>query len=132
MSMQDTVADMLTRIRNAQMARKASVTMPSSKLRKAIADLLVSEGFVVTATTEEVSNGKTELTLDLKYFEGKPVIEMIKRYSRPGLRQYRGKDELPSIQQGLGIAIISTNKGIMSDREARKAGLGGEVIAFVA
>lgn len=132
MSMQDTVADMLTRIRNAQMAQKASVTMPSSKLRKAIADLLVNEGFVATATTEEVGTGKTELTIDLKYFEGKPVIEMIKRYSRPGLRQYRGKDELPSIQQGLGVAIISTNKGIMSDREARKQGLGGEVIAFVA
>lgn len=132
MSMQDTVADMLTRIRNAQMAQKASVTMPSSKLRKAIADLLVNEGFVSSATTEEVAKGKTELTLELKYFEGKPVIEMIKRYSRPGLRQYRGKDELPSIQQGLGVAIISTNKGIMSDREARKAGLGGEVIAFVA
>jgi small subunit ribosomal protein S8 len=132
MSMQDTVADMLTRIRNAQMAQKASVTMPSSKLRKSIADLLVSEGYVAAASTEEVVAGKTELTIDLKYFEGKPVIETIKRYSRPGLRQYRGKDELPSVKQGLGIAIISTNKGIMSDREARKQGLGGEVIAFVA
>ncbi|MFW2177637.1 MULTISPECIES: 30S ribosomal protein S8 [unclassified Moraxella] len=132
MSMQDTVADMLTRIRNAQMANKASVTMPNSKLRKSIADLLVNEGYVATATTEEVATGKTELTIELKYFEGKPVIEMLKRYSRPGLRQYRGKDELPSIQQGLGVAIISTNKGIMSDREARKQGLGGEVIAFVA
>jgi small subunit ribosomal protein S8 len=130
--MQDTVADMLTRIRNAQMAQKASVTMPSSKLRKSIADLLVSEGYVAAASTEEVVAGKTELTIDLKYFEGKPVIETIKRYSRPGLRQYRGKDELPSVKQGLGIAIISTNKGIMSDREARKQGLGGEVIAFVA
>ena len=132
MSMQDTVADMLTRIRNAQMAQKASVTMPSSKLRKSIADLLVSEGYVAAASTEEVVAGKTELTIDLKYFEGKPVIETIKRYSRPGLRQYRGKDELPSVQKGLGVAIISTNKGIMSDREARAAGLGGEVIAFVA
>ena len=132
MSMQDTVADMLTRIRNAQMAQKASVTMPSSKLRKSIADLLVSEGYVAAASTEEFAAGKTELTIDLKYFEGKPVIETIKRYSRPGLRQYRGKDELPSVKQGLGIAIISTNKGIMSDREARKQGLGGEVIAFVA
>ena len=132
MSMQDTVVDMLTRIRNAQMAQKASVTMPSSKLRKSIADLLVSEGYVAAASTEEVVAGKTELTIDLKYFEGKPVIETIKRYSRPGLRQYRGKDELPSVKQGLGIAIISTNKGIMSDREARKQGLGGEVIAFVA
>ncbi len=132
MSMQDTVADMLTRIRNAQMAQKASVTMPSSKLRKSIADLLVSEGYVAAASTEEFAAGKTELTIDLKYFEGKAVIETIKRYSRPGLRQYRGKDELPSVKQGLGIAIISTNKGIMSDREARKQGLGGEVIAFVA
>ena len=132
MSMQDTVADMLTRIRNAQMAQKASVTMPSSKLRKSIADLLVSEGYVAAASTEEVVAGKTELTIDLKYFEGKPVIETIKRYSRPGLRQYRGKDALPSVQKGLGVAIISTNKGIMSDREARAAGLGGEVIAFVA
>ena len=132
MSMQDTVGDMLTRIRNAQMANKVSVAMPSSKLRKSIADLLVSEGYVAAASTEEVVAGKTELTIDLKYFEGKPVIETIKRYSRPGLRQYRGKDELPSVKQGLGIAIISTNKGIMSDREARKQGLGGEVIAFVA
>ncbi|WP_410473091.1 30S ribosomal protein S8 [Faucicola mancuniensis] len=132
MSMQDTVADMLTRIRNAQMAEKASVTMPSSNLRKSIADLLVSEGYVASASIEEVAKGKSELSIELKYFEGKPVIETIKRYSRPGLRQYRGKDELPSIKQGLGIAIISTNKGIMSDREARKQGLGGEVIAFVA
>lgn len=132
MSMQDTVADMLTRIRNAQMAEKASVIMPSSKLRKSIADLLVNEGYVASANVEEVAKGKSELTIELKYFEGKPVIETIKRYSRPGLRQYRGKDELPSVKQGLGVAIISTNKGIMSDREARKAGLGGEVIAFVA
>ncbi|ELA09412.1 30S ribosomal protein S8 [Moraxella macacae 0408225] len=132
MSMQDTVADMLTRIRNAQMAEKASVTMPSSKLRKSIADLLVNEGYFASANVEEVDKGKSELTIKLKYFEGKPVIETIKRYSRPGLRQYRGKDELPSVKQGLGVAIISTNKGIMSDREARKAGLGGEVIAFVA
>lgn len=131
MSMQDTVADMLTRIRNAQMAEKASVTMPSSKLRKSIADLLVNEGYIASATVEEVSKGKLELTIELKYFEGKPVIETLKRYSRPGLRQYRGKDELPSVKQGLGVAIVSTNKGIMSDREARKAGLGGEVIALV-
>lgn len=132
MSMQDTVADMLTRIRNAQMAQKASVTMPSSKLRKSIADLLVKEGYVATATIEDLGNNKAALIIDLKYFEGKPVIETIKRYSRPGLRQYRGKDQLPSVQKGLGVAIISTSKGIMSDREARNAGLGGEVIAFVA
>lgn len=132
MSMQDTVADMLTRIRNAQMAKKATVEMPSSKLRKSIADLLVKEGYVGSAEVDASENGKAVLAIDLKYFEGKPVIETIKRYSRPGLRQYRGKDELPSVKQGLGIAIVSTNKGIMSDREARAAGLGGEVIAFVA
>lgn len=132
MSMQDTVADMLTRIRNAQMAKKASVQMPSSKLRKSIADLLVKEGYVANAEVDASENGKAILAIDLKYFEGKPVIETIKRYSRPGLRQYRGKDELPSVKQGLGIAIVSTSKGIMSDREARAAGMGGEVIAFVA
>lgn len=132
MSMQDTVADMLTRIRNAQMAKKATVEMPSSKLRKSIADLLVKEGYVGSAEVDASENGKAVLAIDLKYFEGKPVIETIRRYSRPGLRQYRGKDELPSVKQGLGIAIVSTNKGIMSDREARAAGLGGEVIAFVA
>lgn len=132
MSMQDTVADMLTRIRNAQMAKKSSVAMPNSKLRKSIADLLVNEGYLNTATVEDLGNGKAELSLGLKYFENKPVIETLVRYSRPGLRQYRGKDELPSVKQGLGVAIISTSKGIMSDREARKAGIGGEVIAFVA
>ncbi|MBS9778602.1 MAG: 30S ribosomal protein S8 [Gammaproteobacteria bacterium] len=132
MSMQDTVADMLTRIRNAQMAKKVSVTMPSSKLRKSIADLLVKEGYVASTAVSEVENGKSELTIELKYFEGKPVIEMLKRYSRPGLRQYRGKDEIPSVRQGLGVTIVSTSKGIMSDKSARELGIGGEVIAFVA
>ncbi len=132
MSMQDTVADMLTRIRNAQMAKKATVEMPSSKLRKSIADLLVKEGYIASADVNSLDNGKAELAIDLKYFEGKPVIETIKRYSRPGLRQYRGKDAIPNVKQGLGIAIVSTSKGIMSDREARAASLGGEVIAFVA
>lgn len=132
MSMQDTVADMLTRIRNAQMARKASVSMPSSKLRKAIADLLVSEGYLGSVEVLGTENSKAVLNIELKYFEGKPVIEMLKRYSRPGLRQYRGKDEIPSVRQGLGVTIISTSKGIMSDRAAREAGIGGEVIAFVA
>lgn len=131
MSMQDTVADMLTRIRNAQMAEKSSVRMPSSKLRKSIADLLVSEGYISSVDVEEVSKGKSELTIELKYFDGKPVIATLNRYSRPGLRQYRGKNDLPNVKQGLGVAIVSTNKGIMSDREARKAGLGGEVIALV-
>ncbi|WP_227429904.1 30S ribosomal protein S8 [Psychrobacter sp. I-STPA6b] len=132
MSMQDTVADMLTRIRNAQMAKKVSVEMPSSKLRKSIADLLVEEGYIGSAEVTEEGNGKANLTIELKYFEGKPVIETLKRYSRPGLRQYRGKDDLPSVRQGLGVAIVSTSQGIMSDRAARAAGIGGEVIAFVA
>ncbi|HAO59946.1 MAG TPA: 30S ribosomal protein S8 [Psychrobacter sp.] len=132
MSMQDTVADMLTRIRNAQMARKVSVAMPSSKLRKSIADLLVQEGYIASAEVTEEGNGKATLSIELKYFEGKPVIEVIKRYSRPGLRQYRGKDAIPSVQQGLGVAIVSTSQGIMSDRAARAAGIGGEIIAFVA
>ena len=132
MSMQDTVADMLTRIRNAQMAHKVSVEMPSSKLRKSIADLLVDEGYVASAEVTDEENGKATLSVELKYYKGKPVIETIKRFSRPGLRQYRGKDDLPSVQQGLGVAIISTSQGIMSDRAARAAGIGGEVIAFVA
>ena len=132
MSMQDTVADMLTRIRNAQMANKVSVDMPSSKLRKSIADLLVSEGYVASAVVKAEDNNKATLSIELKYFEGKPVIEVIKRYSRPGLRQYRGKDAIPSVQQGLGVAIVSTSQGIMSDRAARAAGIGGEIIAFVA
>ncbi len=130
MSMQDTVADMLTRVRNAQMAKKPDVSMPQSKLKQSIAQVLQSEGFIdgIEVTDNE---GKQTLTLSLKYFEGKPVIESIKRFSRPGLRQYRGKDALPRIKQGLGIAIISTNKGIMTDRAARAAGIGGEVIAIV-
>lgn len=130
MSMQDTVADMLTRVRNAQMAKKETVSMPSSKLKVAIANLLEKEGYI--SGVEVAQEGvKSTLTLTLKYFEGKPVIETIKRISRPGLRQYRAKDDLPSVKQGLGIAIISTSKGIMTDRAARAAGIGGEVIAFV-
>lgn len=132
MSMQDTVADMLTRIRNAQMANKISVDMPSSKLRKSIADLLVSEGYLTSASVVEEDNGKVNLSIELKYFDGKPVIESIKRYSRPGLRQYRGKDDIPTVKQGMGVAIVSTSQGIMSDRAARAAGIGGEIIAFVA
>ncbi|EXH17305.1 30S ribosomal protein S8 [Acinetobacter baumannii 44467_6] len=130
MSMQDTVADMLTRVRNAQMAKKQTVSMPSSKLKVAIANVLQQEGYIsnVEVAQEET---KSTLTITLKYFEGKPVIEMVKRVSRPGLLQYRGKDKLPSVKQGLGIAIVSTSKGIMTDRAARAAGIGGEVIAFV-
>lgn len=130
MSMQDTVADMLTRVRNAQMAKKATVSMPQSKLKQAIAGVLESEGYIASTEVTEVE-GKPTLTLTLKYFEGKPVIETVKRVSRPGLRQYRGKNDLPRIKQGLGIAIVSTSKGIMTDRAARAAGVGGEVIAFV-
>lgn len=130
MSMQDTVADMLTRVRNAQMAHKKDVSMPSSKLKVAIAQVLEQEGYI-SGVNVEGEGAKKTLTLTLKYFEGKPVIETIKRVSRPGLRQYRGKDDLPSVKQGLGIAIISTSKGIMTDRAARAAGVGGEVIAFV-
>lgn len=131
MSMQDPVADMLTRIRNAQLRRKNTVTMPSSKLRKAIADLLVEEGYLSDANVQTESGNKANLVLGLKYFEGKPVIETIQRYSRPGLRQYKSKDELPSVKQGLGVAIVSTSQGIMSDRKARQAGIGGEVIALI-
>lgn len=131
MSMQDPVADMLTRIRNAQSRNKPSVEMPASKLRKSIADLLVAEGYLTGAEVSEIENGKKVLTIELKYYQGKGVIEELKRFSRPGLRQYRAKDELPSVKKGLGVAIISTSKGIMSDRAACAAGIGGEVIALV-
>ena len=132
MSMQDPVADMLTRIRNAQSRNKPSVTMPASKLRKSIADLLVAEGYLTSVEVREIENNKKVLTVELKFYQGKGVIEEIKRFGRPGLRQYRSKDELPSVKKGLGVAIISTSKGIMSDRAAREAGIGGEVIALVA
>jgi small subunit ribosomal protein S8 len=129
MSMQDTVADMLTRIRNAQRANKSAVSMPSSKLKLAIAKLLLDEGYIVTAEVE--GDKKAQLNIGLKYYEGKAVIEEIRRVSRPGLRIYKGASELPKVKQGLGILIVSTNKGIMTDRAARAAGLGGEVIALV-
>ncbi len=130
MSMQDPSSDMLTRIRNGQAASKVAVTMPSSKLKVAIAELLKAEGYVVDfAVSGEV---KPELEVTLKYFEAKPVIEQIQRVSRPGLRIYKKKDELPSVMGGLGIAVVSTSKGLMTDRAARKAGLGGEIICYVA
>ncbi len=131
MSMSDPIADMLTRIRNGQAVGKVAVTMPSSKKKSAIAQLLKDEGYVVdyAISTED---GKDLLKVDLKYFQGQPVIEMIKRVSRPGLRIYKGAKELPSVRNGLGIAIISTSKGLMTDRAARNAGHGGEVVAFVA
>jgi small subunit ribosomal protein S8 len=128
--MQDPISDMLTRLRNGQAAKKVAVKMPSSKLKVAIAALLQEEGFVADYTvTGEV---KPELEVTLKYFEANPVIEQIQRVSRPGLRIYKKKGALPSVMGGLGIAIVSTSKGLMTDRAARKAGLGGEIICYVA
>lgn len=131
MSMSDPIADMLTRIRNGQIAGHANVVIPSSKVKLAIAKVLSEEGFVSTYSVNE-KDGKSELSVDLKYYEGKPVIDMIKRVSRPGLRVYKNKDEIPEVIGGLGVALISTSKGIMTDRDARKAGIGGEVICYVA
>ena len=130
MSMSDPLADMLTRIRNAQARNKVSVTMPSSKAKQAVAAVLKDEGFINDFHAS--SDIKAELNVELKYFQGEPVIELIQRVSRPGLRIYKNKHELPRVRNGLGIAIISTSKGLMTDRAARKAGHGGEVIAFVA
>ncbi|NNL56573.1 MAG: 30S ribosomal protein S8 [Pseudomonadales bacterium] len=130
MSMQDPIADMLARIRNAQMAEKVSVVMPSSKTKVAIANVLQQEGYVGGVEVKD-NEGKAELSIELKYFDGKPVIEEIHRESRPGLRAYAGKEALPSVRGGLGCAIISTNKGVMSDKQARDAGVGGEVICTV-
>lgn len=127
--MTDPIADMFTRIRNGQSAAKTAVTMPSSKVKVAIANLLKEEGYISEFTVAEGS--KPELTVELKYFEGKEVIETIKRVSRPGLRVYKGAQELPKVLAGMGIAIISTSKGLMTDRAARNAGLGGEVLGFV-
>jgi len=131
MSMTDPIADMLTRVRNALAAGKLDVSMPSSKKKVAIASLLKEEGYVNDFSVQDI-DGKPVLKIDLKYYEGKPVIEMIKRVSRPGLRVYKGKDELPQVMNGLGVAVISTSKGLMADRAARKAGHGGEVICYVA
>ena len=130
MSMQDPIADMLTRIRNAQMAGKAEVAIPASKLKSAISNVLQSEGYIAGYRNEEVS-GKPTLLIDLKYYQGKPVIMEIDRVSRPGLRAYAGKEELPKVRGGLGVAIVSTSKGVMTDRAARAAGIGGEVICTV-
>lgn len=130
MSMQDPIADMLTRIRNGQMASKTSVSMPSSKLKVAIANVLADEGYIEGSSVEE-DGVKRTLTIDLKYYEGRPVIEEIQRASRPSLRFYAGKDGLPSVRGGLGVSIVSTSKGVMSDRAARQAGIGGEVLCTV-
>lgn len=129
MSMQDPIADMFTRIRNGQAANKVTVNMPSSKMKVALAQLLKDEGYITDyATTSDV---KPTLDITLKYFEGKPVIDEIKRVSRPGLRIYKANKDLPKVMGGLGVAVVSTSQGLMSDRAARKAGIGGEVICFV-
>ncbi len=131
MSMSDPIADMLTRIRNAQATNKVSVTMPSSKVKVGIANVLKDEGFI--NDVEVLANdGQPQLKVTLRYFEGKGVIDVVKRVSRPGLRQYRGKDDLPRIFDGLGVAIVSTSQGIMTDAAARQAGQGGEVLCIVA
>lgn len=129
MSMQDPLADMLTRIRNAQMVGKASVSMPSSKLKTNVAKVLKDEGYITDFGVSDTI--KAELTIELKYFEGKPVIAEIDRVSRPGLRSYAGKSKLPSVRGGLGVAIVTTSKGVMTDRAARAAGIGGEVLCTV-
>lgn len=130
MSMTDPISDMLTRIRNGQGARKVSVTMPASKEKEAVAKVLRDEGYITDYAFDGEGAGRT-LSIELKYFEGEPVIEKIQRTSRPGLRIYRGKDELPKVLGGLGIAIVSTSQGVMSDAQAREKGIGGEVICVV-
>ena len=129
MSMQDTLADMFTRIRNAQMAKKVQVEIPASKAKEAVAKVLKDEGYI--AGYEVTSDKKPVMTVDLKYFEGSPVIEKIARVSRPGLRVYKSAGEIPKVKDGLGVMIVSTNQGIISDRAARKANVGGELICEV-
>ena len=131
MSMTDPIADMLTRIRNAQGVEKAKVVMPSSKLKVAIAQVLKDEGYIESFVV--VTDGaKAELQIELKYYAGSPVIERIERVSKPGLRIYKGRDAIPQVMNGLGVAIVSTPRGVMTDRKARAAGVGGEVLCYVA
>jgi small subunit ribosomal protein S8 len=131
MSMSDPIADMLTRIRNAQSVEKAVVTMPSSKLKVAIAQVLQDEGYIDGFAVRD-NGAKPELEIALKYYAGRPVIERIERVSRPGLRVYKGRDAIPQVMNGLGVAIVTTPKGVMTDRKARQTGVGGEVLCFVA
>ncbi len=130
MSMSDPIADMLTRIRNGQKARMVSVTMPASKQKEAVATVLQDEGYITGFSSEGEGAGR-QLTVELKYFEGAPVIETVRRVSKPGLRIFRGKVDLPKVLGGLGIAIVSTSAGVMSDRAAREKGIGGEVLCVV-
>lgn len=131
MSMSDPIADMLTRIRNAQGVQKSTVAMPSSKVKVAIANVLKEEGYIEDYAVSS-EGGKAELKIGLKYYDRRPVIERLERVSRPGLRVYKGRDELPNVMNGLGVAIVSTPKGVMTDRKARATGVGGEVICYVA
>jgi small subunit ribosomal protein S8 len=131
MSMSDPIADLLTRIRNAQMVAKTAVSVPSSKVKIAIAQVLKDEGYIESFKTS-TADGKTELEIALKYHAGRPVIERIERVSRPGLRVYRGAGSIPQVQNGLGVAIVTTPKGVMTDRKARATGVGGEVLCYVA
>jgi small subunit ribosomal protein S8 len=130
MSMSDPIADMLTRIRNAQIVEKTAVTMPSSKLKVAIAQVLKDEGYIDGFAIK--GEQKAELEIALKYYAGRPVIERIERVSRPGLRIYKGRHDIPKVMNGLGVAIVTTPKGVMTDRKARAAGIGGEVLCYVA
>ena len=127
----DPVADMLTRIRNAQRVEKTEVVMPSSKVKVAIANVLKDEGYIEGFSVND-ADGKAQLTVGLKYYAGRPVIERLERVSRPGLRIYKASDSIPSVMNGLGVAIVSTSQGMMTDRKARSTGVGGEVICFVA
>ncbi len=129
--MTDPISDMLTRIRNGLSANKVTVSMPSSKVKIAIATVLKEEGYITGHTVEDKENNKKDLIVELKYYQGTPVIDKIKRVSRPGLRIYKGKNEIPNAMGGLGIAIVSTSKGLMTDRAARKEGFGGEILCFV-
>ena len=131
MSMSDPIADMLTRIRNGQQARKVSVSMPAAKLKSAVARVLQDEGYIESFETGESEDGKPTLTVTLKYFDGRPVIEKIRRVSRPGLRRYSGAGDVPEVLGGLGIAVVSTSRGVMTGREARSQGVGGEIICTV-
>jgi len=131
MSMSDPIADMLTRIRNAQMVEKTTVSMPASKVKTAIAQVLKDEGYI-DGFQVKTDGGKNELEIALKYYAGRPVIERIERVSRPGLRVYRGRNAIPQVQNGLGVAIVTTPQGVMTDRKARATGVGGEVLCYVA
>jgi len=131
MSMSDPIADMLTRIRNAQAVDKAVASMPSSKIKVAIAQVLKDEGYI-DGFSVRTDAGKSQLDIELKYYGGRPVIERIERVSRPGLRVYRGREAIPAVMNGLGVAIVTTPKGVMTDRKARQTGVGGEVLCYVA